>query len=148
MRYTDTGNLHKDFHLATAETISYVMDKYGKPFLRELFRRTAREVYRDIYESLKAGDVEPLLEYWEYYLKREGGEFELRRGKNETELIIKACPAVRHMREREKEPASSFCLQTVLMNEAWSSDTPFSIETVISGEGTCRQIVRRIRASE
>ena len=137
-----------DFHLATSATISYVLDEYGKPFLRELFRRTAQEVYGDIYENLKAGNIEPLLEHWEYYLKREGGEFELLRRDNETELHVKICPAVRHLRKRGKEPPSNFCLQTVLMNDAWSIDTPFSIETAVSGEGICRQTIRRIRAPE
>ena len=137
-----------DFHLATSATISYVLDEFGKPFLRELFRRTAQEVYRDIYENLKAGNSEPLLEHWEYYMKREGGDFELDRRDDKVELNVRICPAVRHLRKQGKEPTPNFCLQTVLMNDAWSIGTPFSIKTAVSGEGSCRQTIRRISASE
>ncbi len=75
MRYMDKGEVHKDFHLATNETINFVLSEYGKEFLAELFRRTAQNVYRDIYSNLLKGNYQPLLEHWKYYYTREDGVF-------------------------------------------------------------------------
>jgi hypothetical protein len=148
MRYRDTGNVHMDFHLGTATTISYILEEYGMSFLEELFRRTARDVYRDILSSLQAGDAEPLLEHWTYYMDREGGEYKLLRNGETAVLEVKKCPAVAHLRSRGESPDRHFCLQTILINKAWSQDTPFRIETDVTGDGACRQTVRRIRAPE
>ena len=41
MRYQDTGEVHKDFHLATNTTIHYILKTYGMETLREVFKNTA-----------------------------------------------------------------------------------------------------------
>ena len=46
MRYRDTGNVHKDFQLATEATIRYALESYGPDFLSELFARTAQLIER------------------------------------------------------------------------------------------------------
>ncbi len=143
MRYQDTGNVHKDFHLATDTTIRYVLDHYGEDFLRELFRRTAQRVYREIYEQLKQGNPGPLREHWEYYYTREGGEYSVTEQGNGFQFEVHDCPAVRHLKERGVEVTESFYLQDVLLNEAWSEGTPFEIETKILGDGHYRMTVSR-----
>ena len=148
MRYREEGNVHKDFHLATDTTIRYVLSQYGLGFLKELFRRTAHLVYKEIYEALKKGDCKPLVEHLTYFLKREEAVFRVINGKDEVILEIEECPAVKHLKERGREVTTDFCLQTALMNEAWSEGSEFNITTFITGEGSCRQIIRRKHASK
>ena len=143
MRYQDTGNVHMDFHLATNTTIHYVLEEYGETFLKELWRRTAQQVYKDIYEHLKQGDMHPLLEHWEYYFKREKGVFHLTKDSTGAVLVVDECPAVRHLREKGVAPDPCFCSQTKHLNEAWSEGTPFEIATETTGVGSCRQVIRR-----
>jgi hypothetical protein len=143
MRYRDAGNLHRDFHLATNTTIQYVLSLYGKEFLRELFRRTAQLVYRDIYEALKRGDVWPLREHWEYYYSREGGVYEVAEVEGGFIFEVLDCPAARHLKERGVPVPEDFYLQDVLLNEAWSEGTSFDIRTEIIGEGSYRMSVLR-----
>ncbi len=141
MRYRDTGNVHKDFHLALNTSIQYVLGRYGMEFLRELFRRTAQEVYREIYLSLKQGDWKPLLEHWTYYYDRELGKYEVTTAEGGFIFLVQECPAVRHLRERNVPVTPDFALQETLMNEAWSSGTPFEIRTEILAEGSYRMSV-------
>jgi len=143
MRYRETGNCHKDFHLATNTTINYVLKEYGYDFLKELFRRTAQRVFKEIYESLKKGDFEPLLEYWKYYHEREGGKHEVIRKEGEVVFHILECPAVKHLKERGVSINKNFPLQTLLLNEGWSEGTPFEITTELIGDGESRQVIRR-----
>ncbi len=143
MRYKDTGEVHKDFHLATNETIEFVLSEYGMDFLAELFRRTAQRVYLDIYSSLKKGNSEPLIEHWKYYYTREEGVFSLTESEEEICFHVKECPAVRHLKEKGVHVTQDFYLQVTLMNNAWSEGTPFSIDTEILSEGEYKMTIQR-----
>ena len=142
MRYIDTGELHKDFHLATNATISYVLEKYGYGFLEELFRRTAQLVYKDIYEKLKMGDSEALLEYWRYYYHREGGLFKITKSKGEIVFHVTRCPAAEHVELRTGNVPETFFFQTELLNRGWSDGTPFEIESQRIGSREYKMILR------
>jgi len=148
MRYRDTGEVHKDFHLGTMTTIRYVKKTYGMDFLTELFRRTAQQVYRAIYEELKRGDPEPLVEHWEYYFTREDGRFEVVRGAGEIVFRVLECPAYRHLTERGAEIDDDFYLQITLLNDAWSEDTPFTIRTRVTGPGAYELTIGEKHATE
>jgi hypothetical protein len=143
MRYRETGEVHKDFHLTTNTTVQYILEHYGMDFLRELFRRTAQNVYKDIYDNLKNGDYQPLLEHWSYFYEREGGKFKLSTKGDEVIFHVLQCPAVRHLKERGVPVTESFYLPTILLNESWSEGTPFKIETTVQGEGEYTNTIRR-----
>ncbi len=142
MRYRETGNVHKDFHLATNRTIKYILSNYGLDFLRELFRRTAQLVYKVIYNALREGNPEPWIEHMSYFFEREGGVFAIKRTDNAILFEVKECPAVKHLKNRGVSPSIDFCLQTSLLNEAWSENTKFDIRTIVVGEGRCYQILK------
>jgi hypothetical protein len=143
MRYRESGEVHKDFHLTTETTVRFVLKKYGMDFLRELFRRTAQNVYKDIYEHLKKGDCDPLLEHWRYFYEREGGEFELRMGEDKIVFHVTRCPAISHLKARGVKVSKESYLPTILLNDGWSEGTPFTIETVITGEGSYDCVIRK-----
>ena len=145
MRYRHTGNVHKDFHLATQTTIEYVMETYGRAFLDELFERTARLVYRDIYRSLEAGDFEPLLEHWSYYYRREAGEYRIDRVSGGADFVVLDCPAIRHLTEGGRSHSESFYLQFETLCRGYSHGTPFDITYHLTGP---RGYVYRIRVRE
>ena len=134
MRYRDTGNVHKDFHLATDTTIRYVRENYGDDFLSQLFARTAQRVYRDIYDSLAAGDFEAFLEHLEYYYRREEGIFTVTRVEGGFDFSVTQCPAVGHVIERTGKVENSFYLQFELLAKGFSEGTPFNIEFRRVGE--------------
>ena len=96
----------------------------------------------NIYEGLKRGCVSPLVEHWQYYLEREGGAFEINCEPGKTVLLLKECPALRHIRQRGATPSPCFCLQTKLMNDAWLEGTLFVIVTESTGDGSCRQTIQ------
>lgn len=143
MRYRENGEVHKDFHLTTDTTIRWVLDTYGEEFLAELFRRTAQNVYADIYTHLKAGDASELIEHMKYFLEREGGAFSVSEDAQSVRFQITDCPAARHIKQRYGNVPESFHQQTILMNKAWSEDTPFDISTDVRGECGCVIELRR-----
>ncbi len=131
MRYHDTGEVHKDFHLATNQSIEYIMRTYGQEFLAELCRRTAQLIYRDIYRSLQQGDSAPLLEHLEYYLGREGGEYQVIRngesGDGVTEISVVKCPMLSHIVERGNGITTHMSEFLSGLYGSWGESTPFSL---------------------
>jgi hypothetical protein len=143
MRYSDSGNVHKDFHLATHRTVIYVLENYGMEFLRQLFAATAQKVYCSIWEDLKKGDPRQLLEHWKYYYTREGGVFDITEAGDETIFSVRLCPAAEHLKKNSIPIDEKTYLPDILLNEFWSEGTPFSIETRIIDEGKYDMIIRR-----
>lgn len=141
MRYRDTGNLHKDFHLATHRTVDYVLSKYGEAFLRELFARTAQRVYYEIHQSLTDGDLEPLVEHWTYYHNREGSRFEVHRDGGEVRFVVTRCAAVEHLRDHGIEPDERYFLHIRYLNDGFSQGTPFLITTEVHSNGSYTQTI-------
>jgi len=144
MRYQENGELHLDFHGATATTINYVIKHFGHDALRSLMEQMAKQVYRDIYTQLQAGNAEALVAHWQYFFEREKGDFQIiRHNDGSIELQVGECPAVRQLRAIGMAVSPDFCLQTQMINEAWSNDSPFTIATRKTGEASCRQIIMR-----
>ncbi|MEI6874873.1 MAG: hypothetical protein WCL50_07060 [Spirochaetota bacterium] len=143
LRYAEDGEVHKDFHLATDTSISWILGNYGESFLAELFRRTAEDVYADIHRRLKMGDGSELVAHWRYFLEREGGVFDISEENGATRLHVRDCPAARHLQDRGRSVSREFHLQTSLMNEAWSRGTPFEISTELLGDCECLITLRR-----
>ena len=145
MRYRETGQVHLDFHRTTNGTIAYLRKTHGLEFLDEVFRRTARDVYRSIREDLLRGDPEQLVEHWAYFFDREGGEYDIERSGDEIRLIVRRCPAVAYLEGRGIEVDPEFCRQTLAVNQALAEGTPFEITTEVLGNAQCVQTLRRVR---
>ena len=147
LRYRETGELHKDFHGSMNAAVEYVGSRYGRDGLRTVFRATAQRVYRSIYEGLKAGDWNGLVEHWRYFMDREGADYALSVTDEAVVMAVKTCPAVAHLHKLGLAPSEFFCDQTVLLNEAWCEGTPFEAVTEITGDGSCVQTIRRKRTT-
>ena len=143
MRYRETGRLHLDFHRTMNGTIAYIRTRYGRDFLDEIFRRTARGVYRSIREDLLRGDPGQLVEHWEYFFRREGGDFTIGRVGEEIRLTVRRCPAVAYLESRGIRIAPEFCRQTIVVNDALAEGSPFEVITEVQGGGRCVQTIRR-----
>ncbi len=148
MRYRDTGELHKDFHLATDRTVTYVMDHYGEEFLRELCRRTSQYIYRDIYEHMKAGDLSALAEHWEYYYAREQGEFTLEHTGDVIELKVSRCPAAEHIISKAGKLSPHYYDFNALLVEYWCDGTPFKGTFDVRGDMSYSVTIRRDHAAQ
>jgi hypothetical protein len=140
MRYHESGELHKDFHGATLMSANYIVENYGVDALREIMFRTGTEVYREINRRLKAGDTSELINFKEYFLKREGGKFTLTKHDNGLfELTVTECPMEKHIRSLGMEINENFYLLNKFLNEALCHDTPYELSYEQLGDGVTRE---------
>lgn len=127
MRYNDTGPLHMDFHRTLNGSLAWLRERYGMAFIREVARKMAHEVYREIHTALKAGNPEPLIEHWAYYVEREGGTCRVERNSNCVRLLVSDCPATRYLNSRSIHPDPAFVQMPDLLAAAFSEETPFLV---------------------
>ena len=143
LRYKSTGEVHKDFHGLTCATLHYVIDNYGREAMEEILKNTAQGVYRTIREALQRGDCTELAEYWTYYLEREGGDFTLEKLADGLRLVVRDCPALRHLVKLEQQPDHILCDATRIFDEALTEGSPYRAEVKSTGLFSCEQIIRK-----
>ena len=139
LRYQEDNELHLDFHGTTNTTLNYIADNYGVDALKEILRKTGREVYKSIHEKLVKGDASELLEHLNWFYFREKGKYQLTVEENKIVLEVFECPAIRHLRKLGLEPSPHVCLQTSEVNAGMCENSPWHSGVKVLGEGHCIQ---------
>ena len=143
LRYAEEGEVHLDFHGAANTTIDFIIARYGIEAMDEIFRKVGRDVYRSIHDDLVAGDSRQLVEHWRHFFTREDCDYAIEIGRDEIVLTVRRCTAWHHVAKLVGTPSPHFCDQTMRTNEALAEDSPYAIETTVTGPGACRQVIRR-----
>lgn len=143
LRYAEEGEVHLDFHGANNTTIDYVLKTYGAEALEEIFRKVGHDVYRAIREDLERGDSAQLVAHWRHFFDREQCDYDIEIGQDEIVLTVLRCTAWHHVAKLVGSPSPHFCDQTISTNRAMAAASPFSLETVVTGPGSCRQVLKR-----
>lgn len=143
MQYRCTGEVHRDFHASVLDGVNYLIDNFGEEAAKRVLRRTATEVYRTMHEGLRHGDKTELLEWWRYYLDREGGKYRLEETPEGAILTVENCPAQAHLAKRGISGGKRTCWATMILNDALCEGSPYEIVLEETGDASCRQILRR-----
>lgn len=143
MRYEEDGNVHLDFHGATNTTIDFIVERFGVAAMDEIFAKVGRDVYADIRQDLLNGDTRQLVRHWKHFFDREGADYDIEIVDDEIVLTVRRCTAWHHVKGLVGHVSPHFCDQTSRTNEAIAEGSPFAIDTEITGEGSCRQVIRR-----
>ena len=144
MRYEEGGNVHLDFHGATNTTIDFIVERFGVDAMDEIFKKVGRDVYASIRNDLIAGDTRQLVRHWRHFFDREGADYDIAVGDDRVVLTVRRCPAWHHVKALTGSVSPHFCDQTSRTNEAMAEGSPFAIDTELTGEGSCRQVIRRL----
>ena len=144
LRYASGGELHRDFHASILDGVNYVRDNYGEDALKDVLFKTGTKVYKTLHEKLVAGDKSELLEWWRYYMDREGADYSLEETADGAVLTVRDCPALKHLENRRIEGGKGLCAATRILNEAFCSGSPYEIVLEETGDRSCRQVLRRV----
>lgn len=149
LRYRFGGELHRDFHASILDGYNYIRDTYGEAAIREVMGNFARGVHRSMHEKLAKGDASELLEFWRYYVGREGasgrGAFTVEETpEGGAVLTVSRCPALAYLKQREVAGGEGLCAATRMFNEELVKGTPFVLEMTCDGQ-SCRQVLTKER---
>lgn len=143
LRYRSTGELHKDFHRLTCNTLHYLLENFGEDAIKEVICHTAQDVYRQMHEKLCAGDASELLEFWEYYMTRENASFDIEQFTGGIRMVVRDCPMLRHLVKTGAGADTIVCHATTIFNTALCENSPFISSLEKTGEFSCIQTVKR-----
>lgn len=143
LRYQEEGNVHLDFHGAVNTTIEFIVARYGRDVLCEIFAKVGKDVYQDLRRHMLDGDPHELVRHWRYFFDREGADYDIAVGADEIVLTVRRCTAWHHVQKIAPAVSPFFCDQTIKVNSAIAEGSPFDVETDVTGPGSCRQIIRR-----
>ena len=143
LRYNDGGNVHMDFHGATNTTIEFIINKYGIDTMNDIFKKVGKDVYKDIKDHIKKGNIKMLAKHWQHFFDREKADYSISINEDEIILTVHRCAAYEHVKKLVGNVSSHFCDQTIKTNEALADNTPYEIKTEILGEAACRQTIRK-----
>lgn len=143
LRYSDSGNVHMDFHVATNTTIDFIIKNFGLEAMDQIFSRVGKDVYVDVRRHLMEGNAGELLKHWRHFFDRENADYNIDISDTVIVLTVRHCTAYHHVKNIVPKVSEHFCDQTIKTNNAMADGTPFSIDTEVTGPGSCRQIIRK-----
>ena len=143
LRYQENNELHRDFHGNTDSAIRYFAGRYGEEKIKEILRRTGRDVYKSIREKLAKNDPSELLEHLVWFYHREGAEFDLKVTAREIRFEVFECPAHKHLRRLGLPVEPINCLQTSEVNAGMCEGTGWTSSVEHKGPDHCVQIFRK-----
>lgn len=128
-----------DFYFATNAMFRHLHDRYGKESLVDYWRRLGREYYRPRWERWRAGGLAALAADWQAYFAEEPqAEVECCVEGDHVTLEIRICPAIKHLRDRQREVMSCFCEHCDYIGGAMAQEAGYTFER-FGGDGSCRQ---------
>ena len=120
-----------------------IRDRYGIDTMNDIFKKVGNDVYKDIKDHIKKGNIKMLAKHWQHFFDRENADYNISINDEEIILTVNRCTAYEHVRKLVGNVSPNFCDQTIKTNEALAEDTPYEIKTEILGEAACRQTIRK-----
>lgn len=129
-----------DFYFAVNAMFRYLNDRYGKEVLEDYWRSLGREYYALRTEKWREGGLDTVAEDWrEYFSHEPGARVDVRKpDENTVELDIRVCPAIKHLRDHQREIVPYFCEHCDHVCGAMAQSAGMRFERT-GGMGSCNQ---------
>lgn len=136
-----------DFFFAVNAIFRHLHDRYGKVALIEYWRRLGREYYRSRWESWCRGGVDAIATDWrDYFAQEPGADVEVTSSADTVELNVRVCPAIKHLRDNDREIVPYFCEHCDHVCGAMADAAGFTFERE-GGMGSCHQRFVRLHVA-
>jgi hypothetical protein len=133
-----------DFYFAINATFRHLRDVYGKDALIDYWRSLGREYYRSRTDRWTKGNLQTLADDWrDYFAEEPQAVVEVAVAAPAVELDIKVCPAIKHLRDHQRDIVPYFCEHCDHTCGAMAEEAGYTFHRE-GGWGACRQrFVRR-----
>jgi hypothetical protein len=131
-----------DFYFAVNATFRHLHDRFGKAALVDYWQTLGRDYYRDRTKRWRDGGSSSIAEDWRAYFAREPQADVIvstpDNASEITELDIRVCPAIKHLRDSGRDIVSYFCEHCDHVCGAMAEQAGYRFERT-GGMGACRQ---------
>jgi len=128
-----------DFYFAINATFRFFLEKYGEEALTRYWESLGEDYYAPLSQRFKAGSLDEVEKYWREFFEREpGGEVDVTQTDGRVEIEVRDCPAIRWLRENNREIVPCYCRHCHHVSTAIASKA--GLEFLLEGGGgACRQ---------
>ena len=128
-----------DFFFAVNATFRYLHDTYGKDALVRYWQQLGLEHYRSRWERWKRDGMPAVAADWRDYFDNEpGADVDVALTETAVQLEVRVCPAIKHLREHQREIVPYFCEHCDHVCGAMANAAGYDFERT-GGMGSCRQ---------
>jgi hypothetical protein len=128
-----------DFLFAVNATFRHLHDTHGKEALVRYWQQLGHEYYRARWERWRRDGMEAIAADWRDYFDNEpGADVDVAIVEEAVQLDIRVCPAIKHLREQEREIVPCFCEHCDHVCGAMAAAAGYGFERT-GGMGSCRQ---------
>jgi hypothetical protein len=136
-RASDNKYLHKDFHCVLNYSLTYLTKTYGLKFTEEFLVRAAQTVFGPLIEKMQSDGLPAMESHIRNVFGNENGDFETSSMPDQLVLRVKKCPAIEHLKKSGQLYDSTFCMSTVVVNQAICSMAGYEFQCKFDTEQAC-----------
>jgi hypothetical protein len=138
--YTDTKPVGAaDFYYAINATFRFILNKLGSDGLRQYWTDLGTFYFAPVSAAWKKHGLAGVAKYWRAFFAAEpGADVEVISAPDRVTLEVRTCPAIRHLREHQREIVPCFCQHCYFISEAIAQPAGLTVR-IDGGNGSCRQ---------
>jgi len=142
--YNDTKPVGAaDFYFAINATFRFIEKKFGMKGLQRYWSELGTNYFAPVSESWKRDGLTGVANYWKAFFAAEPhAEVVIEANQNSVVLEVKTCPAIKHLRDHQREIVLCFCQHCYFVSEAMAQKADLTVR-VEGGNGSCRQTFLR-----
>jgi hypothetical protein len=146
--YYDTKSVGAaDFYFAINAIFRFVEKKFGAKGLRRYWEELGANYFAPVSELWKRDGLDGVANYWKAFFAVEPkAEVEVTANANSVVLEVKTCPAIKHLRDNQREIFPEFCQHCYFVSEAMAQKADLTVR-IEGGNGSCRQMFWRRAAN-
>ncbi len=146
--YTDTKSVGAaDFYFAINAAFRFVLNRFGIEGLRGYWSDLGKSYFAPVSAAWKRDGLPGVAGYWKAFFAAEpNAEIEVTAHQDSTELNVKVCPAIQHLRTNRREIVPCFCQHCYFVSEAMAEAAGLTVR-IEGGNGSCLQTFYKRDAS-
>jgi len=128
-----------DFYFAVNAIFRHLHDRYGREALVDYWRSLGRQYDRRRIEAWRCSGLAAIASDWRAYFAEEPqAEVDVLLGDDHVELVVRVCPAIKHLRDHGRDVVPYFCEHCDHTCGAMAGEAGYAF-TRSGGMGSCRQ---------
>lgn len=128
-----------DFYFAINATFRFIRARLGEAGLHRYWNQLGMEYMTPVWQRWKAQGLSGIATYWRAFFDAEpGSKVKVKLEEKRVVLEVRICPAIRHLREHQREIVPDFCQHCYFVSEAAAQNAGYTMR-LFGGNGSCRQ---------
>jgi hypothetical protein len=137
-----------DFYFVVNATARHILEEYGREVLIDYWRSLGREYYAERTALWREGGARAIANDWvEYFLKEPAAVVSASADDNAAQLDIQVCPAIKHLRDSNREIVPCFCEHCDFICGEMAMRAGFDFART-GGMGACQQTFTRVDGTD